>query len=302
MLSDDFLKSATKRIVADLSFDQGWVHLLDKGNNLILKTHQSLTSDQVNVLNNINFSDLKLPQIISFKKTSLINRNFRKAAKLANLSTLVVLPLNYQKNILGTLSLGSVKQEIPYYDLSALELISDQIGLAYENAKLHEQAVGIQRIDGLTGLYNFHYFKEVLEKEISKSIKNEADLSLLLIDISNLKAVNDYYGYESGDFVLRKLGDLLKNESPKQILARYGDDKFVLLLRSSNLKKAKEMAHNVVQKAKTIKMLGFDKKFTINVLVGIAHCSKPPVNSSAFINAAKISLDKQKRVKKLKAS
>src|SRR5574344_1498770 len=85
--------------------------------------------------------------------------------------------------------------------------------------------------DELTGLHNRKYLQERLDAEMSRAKRYQTKLSCLLFDIDFFKVVNDMYGYEWGDVLLRSLADKLKNLIRKEdVLTRYGDEEFVVIL------------------------------------------------------------------------
>lgn len=89
--------------------------------------------------------------------------------------------------------------------------------------------------DELTGLYNRKYLHHRLDAEISRAKRYGTPLSCILIDIDFFKTVNDMYGYDWGDVLLRKvaqmLGALIRKED---ILTRYGDEEFILILPNTS--------------------------------------------------------------------
>ena len=85
--------------------------------------------------------------------------------------------------------------------------------------------------DELTGLYNRKYLHHRLEAEMSRSKRYGTPLSCLLIDIDFFKTVNDMYGYDWGDVLLKKIAQMLEALIRKEdILTRYGDEEFILIL------------------------------------------------------------------------
>src|SRR5574344_1743289 len=89
--------------------------------------------------------------------------------------------------------------------------------------------------DELTGLHNRKYLQERLEAEMSRAKRYQTKLSCLLFDIDFFKVVNDMYGYEWGDVLLRSLADKLKNLIRKEdVLTRYGDEEFLLILPNTS--------------------------------------------------------------------
>lgn len=93
--------------------------------------------------------------------------------------------------------------------------------------------------DELTGLFNRKYLHARLEAEISRAKRYGTDLSCLLIDIDFFKTVNDMYGYDWGDVLLKKVAEMLKALIRKEdILTRYGDEEFLLILPNTSEQQA----------------------------------------------------------------
>ena len=93
----------------------------------------------------------------------------------------------------------------------------------------------VSTTDELTGLHNRKYLQERLEAEISRARRYKTQLSCLLFDIDFFKVVNDMYGYEWGDVLLRSLSDKLKQLVRKEdVLTRYGDEEFILILPNTS--------------------------------------------------------------------
>ncbi len=93
--------------------------------------------------------------------------------------------------------------------------------------------------DELTGLYNRKYLHARLDAEISRAKRYGTDLSCLLIDIDFFKTVNDMYGYDWGDVLLKKVAEMLKALIRKEdILTRYGDEEFLLILPNTSEQQA----------------------------------------------------------------
>ena len=85
--------------------------------------------------------------------------------------------------------------------------------------------------DELTGLYNRKYLHQRLEAEISRSKRYGTHLSCLLLDIDHFKIINDMYGYDWGDILLRKIAQMLSALVRKEdVLTRYGDEEFIVIL------------------------------------------------------------------------
>lgn len=106
-------------------------------------------------------------------------------------------------------------------------------------AQLHEQA----NRDPLTGLYNRRYLDSTLERELARCKREGQPLSLILIDIDHFKQINDTYGHQAGDEVLKHLASMLSAQArAADVVCRYGGEEFLLLLPQMPLKNARERA------------------------------------------------------------
>jgi two-component system chemotaxis family response regulator WspR len=86
--------------------------------------------------------------------------------------------------------------------------------------------------DGLTGIANRRYFDDYLEAEWRRARREQAELSLLLIDVDDFKRYNDTYGHVAGDEVLRRIAAALQDacKRPADLAVRFGGEEFALIL------------------------------------------------------------------------
>ena len=114
-----------------------------------------------------------------------------------------------------------------------------ELGLRVKNLlrikELKEKVSEVSTTDELTGLHNRKYLYEHLETEISRARRYETKLSCLLLDIDFFKVVNDMYGYDWGDILLKKISEMLKDFIRKEdIVTRYGDEEFIVILPNTS--------------------------------------------------------------------
>ncbi|PIQ89670.1 MAG: hypothetical protein COV72_01790 [Candidatus Omnitrophica bacterium CG11_big_fil_rev_8_21_14_0_20_42_13] len=111
-----------------------------------------------------------------------------------------------------------------------------------ENAHLKKLAT----TDGLTGLYVFRYFEAKLNSEIKNAQKAKTELSLVIFDIDNFKKINDTYGHDAGNEVLKNTAALISRQCRKNdTVARFGGEEFVAILPSTNAKGANIYAEKI---------------------------------------------------------
>jgi len=116
------------------------------------------------------------------------------------------------------------------------------------------QGSGVVFRDSLTGLYNRCFFSEIARKEIARAKRHQRPLVCVLIDIDGLKKINDVYGHQEGDKVLKRLGQLLLETCRESDLPiRWGGDELLLLLPETNETQAKNLLERVTKKSGRVK-------------------------------------------------
>ncbi len=119
-------------------------------------------------------------------------------------------------------------------------------GSTFVYAKKQEQLHTLASTDKLTGLYNRHKFIELAKRELIRQKRYESDLSVMILDIDYFKRINDTYGHNTGDQVLRQMGGILLNSMRQQdVTARWGGEEFVVLLPQTSPAAAAEAAERL---------------------------------------------------------
>lgn len=104
-------------------------------------------------------------------------------------------------------------------------------------------------IDGLTELYNHRYFCDTLVEKVKIGKRVDKPVSMIFIDIDYFKQYNDTYGHQKGDYVLRKIGEIIKtNVRDEDIAARYGGEEFAIILPDTSEEQALNIAENLREK------------------------------------------------------
>jgi diguanylate cyclase (GGDEF)-like protein len=118
--------------------------------------------------------------------------------------------------------------------------------IAREQRRARDAAIRLSTVDPLTGLYNRTFFFAAVDREIARSARSGRGFCLLMMDLDELKAVNDRHGHFIGDRVLRGVGDVIAEGVRRiDIAARYGGDEFVVLLPETEVTGAYVLAEKI---------------------------------------------------------
>ncbi|UCD20406.1 MAG: diguanylate cyclase [candidate division WOR-3 bacterium] len=189
---------------------------------------------------------------------------FKRDAKTANAS-FVGVPIQQDDELLGVVWLEDhQRRKFNDDDVRILNILSYQLSLAWQRAILYDKVKELSIRDGLTDLYNHRHFQEILEAQISEV--NE--LVLMLLDIDHFKKINDTYGHQAGDRVLKFLGRLI---SQVGIAARYGGEEFAVIMPKCSLKKAMDKAVRMKDQLLKSEVACDHAKIKFTVSIGIAH-------------------------------
>lgn len=155
-------------------------------------------------------------------------------------------------------------------DLSMVQAIADQVGVAVAQARYQERLKTLSERDGLTGLYNRRTFMEMLETRLDKQTGGGS--ALLYFDLDNFKAVNDKLGHGAGDDVLRAVGELLgRLARPSDLCGRLGGDEFVLWIDRVDEEQALAVADRLLREAaEFLRPLSASPEKPLGVSVGVA--------------------------------
>jgi diguanylate cyclase (GGDEF)-like protein len=141
---------------------------------------------------------------------------------------------------------GGNDARIPTSTVRALAQASMHTALALRNARLLGENERLATRDSLTGLANRRLFDESLQREVARAERLTTPVSLLVLDVDHFKQVNDTYGHQTGDAVLREVADaLVANTKNYDVAARYGGDEFVVLLPGCHRGDAMRVAERV---------------------------------------------------------
>ena len=166
---------------------------------------------------------------------------------------------------------GSDDEVIQPKNMTALEILFEQVEVKLSSITAHERLKGMALCDGLTGLKNHMTFQSESSEMLKRAERDKAPLTFVLIDIDHFKSVNDTYGHPFGDVVLQKVAETLQSQVRDiDLVARYGGEEFAMVLHGTELDQAFVSVERVRQ---GIEELTFDhkgKEVQVTISVGLA--------------------------------
>lgn len=142
--------------------------------------------------------------------------------------------------------------------------------------------------DALTRIYNKRFLLEALDAEFKRAKALHSDFSVLFFDLDHFKKVNDTYGHDAGDYVLKEFATLIRNGyvRPKDVFARYGGEEFVVLLANTNGEKAAEIAEKMRSAIQAHAFVYEGKRLPITSSMGVAELRTGIESAQTLLKAA----------------
>jgi diguanylate cyclase (GGDEF)-like protein len=161
--------------------------------------------------------------------------------------SLLVLPLLVHDRALGTLVLGSNRRGAFGDSVRpTLEVLASHVAVSLANARMLKRLEELATMDGLTGLFNKRALQEVAGQKIKSAQRFKKPLSLLVCDIDHFKRVNDTYGHDMGDIVIKGFADVLKRvKRDTDAVGRFGGEEFVIVCEETDERGALLLAERI---------------------------------------------------------
>ena len=150
----------------------------------------------------------------------------------------IIIPLVFDKKLIGGICFYS-RAEIDYASFSYFDIMISELLAIFKMKYQYTEKEFMSVLDGLTGLYNRRQFEISLEQEHNRSKRHMSEFSLAILDIDFFKKVNDTYGHQYGDYVLKTVAEIMKKSFRKtDLLYRYGGEELVMIMPETNIEGA----------------------------------------------------------------
>jgi diguanylate cyclase (GGDEF)-like protein/PAS domain S-box-containing protein len=217
----------------------------------------------------------------------------------------VGVPLKVEDRLIGVMAVQSYTQSLRFTQVETdiLSFVSAQAAMAIERKRAEEAIRYLATTDSLTSLYNRHHFFELARREFKRARRYTHPLSIIMLDIDNLKPINDAEGHLAGDwliqFVARECIGLLRRTD---LLGRYGGDEFVALLPETGLLVAQQVIERLREVIAQKPYLHEGRELRTTISAGLAALDEDCANLEALLGRADRALYAAKQTGKNKVS
>jgi diguanylate cyclase (GGDEF)-like protein len=167
--------------------------------------------------------------------------------------SLLVLPLMVHERALGTLVLGSQATGAFGDDVRpTLEVLASHMALSLANARMLKRLEELATTDGLTGLLNKRALIAAATEKLTSAKRFDKPVSVMVGDIDHFKRVNDTYGHDVGDIVIRGFAEVLKRaKRDTDVVGRFGGEEFVIVCEETAEGGARLLAERIRRELET---------------------------------------------------
>ena len=201
---------------------------------------------------------------------------FQHAAEEKNEHFFMVLPILSKEEFLGALCIHT-EQKITCW--KEIYTFLHSMSFIFKYYALIETNKSINTTDVITELFNYRHFQDQLDLELEKTTRYYIPLSLIVINIKDFKLINNHFGYEAGDAVLRQLGKWIQQQCRRvDMPSRLENDTFAILLSNTSIDGAQVLLDRILFKISNFPVKAGGKEFKIKIKSSItpyeAHLSK----------------------------
>nr|WP_320115782.1 diguanylate cyclase [uncultured Desulfuromonas sp.] len=237
--------------------------------------------------------DVMMPRMSGYE----VCRTLRKKHSSFELPILFLTARNQPGDIVTAFEMGANDYLVKPVDKTELfARIDTHLSLKHAVKEAIDSA-HLANIDPLTGLYNRRFFMDFAKREFEKARRKNADLSVMMLDVDLFKSINDSYGHDVGDMVLKQIAFFMDaGTRGTDIVGRLGGDEFVMLLPGINLQSAVLVAEKIRSLAqKNTIALSPDVELHYSLSVGVAAYQEGMLSFDELLKKADLQLYQSKR-------
>ncbi len=200
-----------------------------------------------------------------------------------------IIPLIGDKKTVGLVIAACSNAKVPeHVQFATLKTYSAYMAPYLQNSLLHNKIQEMASFDSLTHILNRRFGLIRLQEEFSSSTRYNTDLSVIILDVDKFKSINDTYGHETGDYILKTIASTLSlNLRHEEVICRYGGEEFLVILPMANLDKAGMVAERLRHIVETHFCHYNNEVIKTSISLGVSSTSALNVhNENDLVNAA----------------
>ncbi|MBN2259104.1 MAG: GGDEF domain-containing protein [Clostridiales bacterium] len=239
------------------------------------KINLDLEETYIYVMSN---GDIKEPKMVGdlreFNLKHIKSTTYSKfdEENLYDVNTSVSSPIIIDNKLYGMLNIDSEKEYAFTEEIiPVMKYIANQTSIALKNYMMYKKTVKLSKFDSLTGIYNRSYFEELISDYYKKALRYKENFIIALLDMNDLKIINDQYGHDAGDLALKTLSDSINDEiRDSDIFARYGGDEFILVFFNTSKEEVMEKMQYIHKKIESTTFSYNNQKIKLSFSYGFS--------------------------------
>ena len=202
--------------------------------------------------------------------------------------SMAIVPLKLEDRVIGAIVIASPEQDaIPQEEATNVGLLGAMAATSLEIVWEMEEVSRRARTDPLTGLHNRRHFDDLLGQMIKQTDRFGDPVALIMADVDHFKNVNDTWGHDAGDEVLKSLADTLKGGvRDADICARFGGEEFAIVLPKTTLQGAAELADRLRKQVESKPVVVDGEPINVTISCGVACYPEGVITKEALFAAA----------------
>lgn len=299
---DEMLQNVTK--IMRIRLDMDLVMIISEPDNSLLAPGEEPQGRYVAISGNMGeaFEEAILKSVRETDMTELMRLNntfmqnlLMEAVKFfefldeeQELPSMIFIPIIKQSERLGTLIVGKNKENAFMDGRNFYENIASQLSIGISNARLYAKMNDMAIRDGLTRIYNRGHLQELLNNYLSDAMSKKIPVTLALFDIDKFKLVNDNYGHQCGDEVIRHVAHLLNKGaiSNNGIAGRYGGEEFVIAFLGKTVDETFKIVEEIHNEIRSREVHYDNRVIHVTASAGISSYPETCTNPSEILTRA----------------
>ena len=286
---DNTIDDALAKIGKNMQADRCYIFESSEEDQIMDCTYiwsaSSIRAENLNDLNKpVQFSTWMYGQILNKKPVLITNVNDlpekaisdRKEFKRQNVQSILWTPMVVESHVIGFLGIDCVHCEREWTDddLMTVQLVASIIASALRRVRTEKELIHNTFHDQLTDLYNRTFFEEESKR---LDVERQMPIGLILADVNGLKLINDTFGHEKGDELLKKVAKIFQETCREEdIITRWGGDEFLILLPQTGEKEVQEISSRILENC------SITKDFSVPISIALGYAIKESVDEDIY--------------------